>query len=278
MSTILDQILETKRREVAERKERWRAEYRNDPDWPMTDVQADALLGAEASLRELRGFKWALKRKIAAGGYGLIAEIKKASPSKGLIRPDFDPAAHAHAYQAGGAACLSVLTDQEYFQGHEDYLVTARAACDLPVLRKDFMVDPWQVAESRLIGADAILIIVAALEDGQMAEIEAAAIAQNMDVLVEVHDVHELERALKLKSRLIGVNNRNLKDFVVDVERTIEVLRNAPADCLFVAESGISTHDDIRRLADHGVRCFLVGESLMRQPDVEAATRKLLEG
>ena len=281
MSTILDRILETKRAEVAERKARQLEEAR--PSFAELGVTDPAEIAegfaVEASFAgEMRSFAAALRRKIAEGSYGLIAEIKKASPSKGLIRPDFDPAAHARAYEAGGAACLSVLTDHQYFQGHEDYLRAARAACSLPVLRKDFMIDPWQAQESRRMGADAILLIVAALEDGQMAEIEAAAIGYNLEVLVEVHDVHELERALKLKSRLIGVNNRNLKDFVVDVERTIEVLRHAPANCLFVAESGISTHDDIRRLADHGVRCFLVGESLMRQDDVEAATRKLLQG
>ncbi|WP_137862154.1 MULTISPECIES: indole-3-glycerol phosphate synthase TrpC [unclassified Sphingomonas] len=274
MSTILDQILETKRAEVAERKARIHVNYSSaGEEDPESAYELDV-----AFMPGPRSFASALRRKIAEGGYGLIAEIKKASPSKGLIRPDFDPAAHARAYAAGGAACLSVLTDHQYFQGHEDYLKAARAACTLPVLRKDFMIDPWQAHESREIGADAILLIVAALEDGQMAEIEAAAMEQNLEVLVEVHDAMELERALRLKSRLIGVNNRNLKDFVVDVERTIDVLRHAPDDCLFVAESGIATHADITRLADHGVRCFLVGESLMRQSDVEAATRKLLQG
>lgn len=221
-----------------------------------------------------RGFRAALEAR--APGFGLIAEVKKASPSKGLIRADFDPPAHARAYQQGGAACLSVLTDAPYFQGHEEYLIAARAACDLPVLRKDFMVDPWQVAEARAIGADAILIIVAALDDNQMAEIEAAAIERGMDVLVETHDAHELERALLLKSRLIGVNNRNLKDFTVDFARTYELVGRAPPGCTFVAESGLSSHDDLRAMADHGVRCFLVGEALMRQTDIAAATRQLL--
>lgn len=221
-----------------------------------------------------RGFRAALEAR--APGFGLIAEVKKASPSKGLIRADFDPPAHARAYQQGGAACLSVLTDAPYFQGHEEYLIAARAACDLPVLRKDFMVDPWQVAEARAIGADAILIIVAALDDGQMAEIEAAAIERGMDVLVETHDADELERALLLKSRLIGVNNRNLKDFTVDFARTYELVGRAPPGCTFVAESGLSSHDDLRAMADHGVRCFLVGEALMRQTDIAAATRQLL--
>ena len=222
-----------------------------------------------------RGFRAALDRA-AATGFGLIAEIKKASPSKGLIRADFDPAAHAHAYQYGGAACLSVLTDAPHFQGHEDYLVAARAACDLPVLRKDFMLDPWQVAEARSIGADAILIIVAALDDGAMAEIEAAAIERGMDVLVEVHDAAELDRALRLKSRLIGVNNRDLRDFSVDFARTYELVAHAPAGCTFVAESGITGHADLAAMAGHGVRCFLVGESLMRAPDIAVATRNLL--
>lgn len=255
MSTILDTIIATKRTEVAARKAA-------RPAWPTPTAP--------------RGFKAALDARAAAGGYGLIAEIKKASPSKGLIRADFDPPAHARAYAAGGAACLSVLTDQEYFQGHEDYLIAARAACDLPVIRKDFLIDPWQVEESRAIGADAILIIVSALDDGQMAEIEAAAIEQGMDALVEVHDADELERALKLKSRLIGVNNRNLKTFEVDVQKTYDLVRHAPKDCTFVAESGLNNRADLDAMAEHDIRCFLIGESLMRQADVEAATRALV--
>lgn len=258
MADMLETICATKREEVAARKA------------ARSVGELDALAVAQTPPR---GFRAALDN---APGFGLIAEIKKASPSKGLIREAFDPPAHARAYEAAGAACLSVLTDAPYFQGHEDYLIAARAACALPVIRKDFMVDPWQVAESRAIGADAILIIVAALNDGAMAEIEAAAIERGMDVLVEVHDRAELDRALALKSRLIGVNNRNLKDFSVDFARTYELVGAAPKGCTFVAESGLTSRADLEAMAEHGVRCFLVGESLMRQPDVEAATRALL--
>jgi indole-3-glycerol phosphate synthase len=260
MSDMLDRILETKRGEVQARK---------------SATPLSALSEAALAQTPPRGFRAALDTR-AATGYGLIAEVKKASPSKGLIREDFDPAAHARAYQAGGAACLSVLTDAPWFQGHEDYLRAARAAVTIPVLRKDFMVDPWQVIEARSIGADAILIIVAALDDGQMAEIEEAAIGLGMDVLVEVHDAEELDRALALKSRLIGVNNRNLKDFTVSFDRTYELVDRAPAGCTFVAESGLTTRADLDAMAGHGVRCFLIGEALMRQADVEAATRELI--
>lgn len=262
MANKLDEICANKRVEVANRK-------------TLHSIgDLDRLAAAQSAPR---GFRAALDVK-AATSFGLIAEIKKASPSKGLIRADFRPADHAAAYEAGGAACLSVLTDAPYFQGHEDYLVAARAACSLPVLRKDFMVDPWQVAEARAIGADAILIIVAALDDAQMQEIEAAAIERGMDVLVETHDAEELDRALRLKSRLIGVNNRNLKDFTVDFARTYELVGRAPGGCTFVAESGLSSHADLVAMAGHGVRCFLVGESLMRAEDVERATSELLEG
>ena len=262
MSDKLTEICATKRGEVATRK------------------SLISLAGLEESAREQtppRGFRKALEAK-ATDGFGLIAEIKKASPSKGLIRDDFHPADHARAYQAGGAACLSVLTDASYFQGHEDFLVEARAACALPVLRKEFMVDPWQVAETRAIGADAILIIVAALSVSQMAEIEAAAMEGGMDVLVEVHDEAEMERAAQLQSRLIGVNNRNLRTFQTDLANTERLAPLAPEGTLLVGESGINSHADCLRLAQSGVRCFLVGEGLMRHADVEAATRELLEG
>ena len=258
----LTEILATKAQEVAQRRQAY----------SIADLD-----GIDAGAP--RGFTAALRAKISAGGFGLIAEIKKASPSKGLIREDFNPAEHARAYAAGGAACLSVLTDAPYFQGHEEFLIAARTACDLPVLRKDFMIDPWQVAEARSIGADAILIIVAALDDGAMREIEDAAIERGMDVLVEVHDEAELDRALtQLRSRLIGVNNRDLRDFTVDFARTYDLVGRAPAGCTFVAESGLTGHADLEAMAGHGVRCFLVGEALMRQADVEAATRALLNG
>ena len=257
----LEEICANKRIEIAQR----RAER------SVTALEHDA-----ARQSAPRGFEAAL-HKATQTGFGLIAEIKKASPSKGLIRKDFQPAYHAKSYQAGGAACLSVLTDAPYFQGHEDYLIAAREACSIPVLRKDFMVDPWQVAEARSIGADAILIIVAALEDSLMAEIEDAAIDLGMDVLVEVHDAAEMERASKLKSRLIGVNNRNLKTFTTDLMTTEQLAPLAPKGSHLIGESGISSHADCERLARSGVRSFLVGESLMRQENVEAATRELLQ-
>jgi indole-3-glycerol phosphate synthase len=261
MSDVLRRICETKRAEIARAK----------AERPLGEVERAARAAPPP-----RGFIAALNRAMSAGAYGLIAEIKRASPSAGLIRGDFDPATLARAYASGGAACLSVLTDAPYFQGKPDDLVAARKAVVLPVLRKDFMLDPYQIAESRALGADCVLLIMAALEDGQAAELEATAIALGIDVLAEVHARNELERALRLKTPLIGINNRDLKSLKVDLATSEELAGNLPAARVAVSESGLHGPKDLARMAAAGIRCFLVGESLMRQSDVEAATRALL--
>ena len=223
-----------------------------------------------------RDFAHALEAKVKSGEYGLIAEIKKASPSKGLIRKKFNSKTLACAYQAGGAACLSVLTDEPYFQGADRYLVEARRAINLPVLRKDFMLDPYQIVESRSLGADCILLIMAALENAQAQELEAQAMELGMDVLIEVHSAQELERALALKSPLLGINNRNLKTLVVDIATTEELAPLVPEGRQLIAESGLNSPDDLSRMAKAGASRFLIGEALMRQDDVETATKNLL--
>ncbi len=225
-----------------------------------------------------RGFAKALQAARAANRFGLIAEVKKASPSRGLIRADFQPAAIGAAYATAGATCLSVLTDEPYFQGKDKFLAEARTAADLPALRKDFIVDSYQMPESRALGADAILLIVAALDDTRLAEFEAHAIEIGLDVLVEVHDDSELDRALALKTPLIGVNNRDLKTMAVDIATSERLAARVPADRLVIAESGLADHADLQRLGAAGISTFLVGEALMREEDIEAATRRLLTG
>ena len=258
--TVLDKIKAYKLEEIAADKE----------TMPLEELESHARAASP-----VRPFGDAL-HDASREGYGLIAEVKKASPSKGLIRSDFDPATLAEAYAKGGATCLSVLTDTPSFQGAKSFLGQARGACDLPVLRKDFMYDTYQVAEARALGADCILIIMASVSDAQAQELEDAATHWGMDSLIEVHDAAELERATKLKSRLMGINNRNLKTFETTLDTTRLLSKQVPADRMLVSESGLSTPQDLADMAQYGARVFLIGESLMRQPDVETATRALL--
>ncbi len=257
MNNVLSEICDVKREHIAAQK-LLRSE--------------NELINAIRHLSPTRGFKQALLNQKTS----LIAEIKKASPSKGVIRTDFDPVNLAISYQAGGAACLSILTDVPYFQGDDSYLMAARNAVKLPVLRKDFMLDSYQIAESRMLGADCVLLIMAALSDSRAKELEQAAQGFGMDVLIEVHDEAELKRALTLKSHLIGINNRDLKTLEVDLNTSERLVKSIPAGYVTVCESGISTYSDILRMKNVGINCFLVGESLMRQNDVTLATKKLL--
>jgi indole-3-glycerol phosphate synthase len=267
MSDILNKIVAVKREEVAAAQKRV----------PLAAMRADA-----ESRVLTRDFEGALRRKIATGRSAVIAEIKKASPSKGLLRADFIPADIAQSYAEGdgkiNAACLSVLTDRQFFQGRVDYLKQARASCGLPVLRKDFMVDPYQIYESRAMGADCILLIAACLDDVHMAELESIAISLDMAVLVEVHDQSELERALKLKTPLVGINNRDLRTFEVSLDITLGMLKDVPADRLVVTESGIATRDDVAKMRAAGVHAFLVGEAFMRADDPGLALADLFGG
>ncbi len=260
MSDILHRILARKAEEVRARSARL----------PLAVLRARC-----ADLPAPRGFADALQAKIALGLPAVIAEVKKASPSQGVIRPDFHPADIARSYEAGGAACLSVLTDVDFFQGANAYLQLARNACRLPVLRKDFMIDPWQIYESRVLGADCVLLIVAALGDATLAELANLALSLDMDVLVEVHNLDELERALPIGARLVGVNNRNLRTFEVSLDTTLALRPMVPADRLLVAESGIHAASDVARLRGEGVQAFLVGEAFMRATDPGAALAAL---
>lgn len=257
---VLQRILQRKAEEVAERSARI----------SLDDIKAQA-----AAAPPPRGFAAAIEAKIAAGDAAVIAEVKKASPSKGVIRADFDPAAIARSYEAGGAACLSVLTDIDFFQGADDYLRQAREACSLPVLRKDFTIDPWQVYEARALGADCILLIVAALDDARLAALSELALALDMDVLVEVHDMDELERALQVPAPLLGINNRSLRSFEVSLDTTLSLKHAVPGDRRLVTESGIAAAEDVRRMRAAGVDAFLVGESFMRERDPGAALQRL---
>lgn len=266
MSDILDKILAVKADEVAAAKK-----YR-DLGSLRREVETDA-----QARRELRGFEASLRRHIAAGDAGVIAEVKKASPSKGVLRTDFRPANIAESYARHGAACLSVLTDVHFFQGSPDYLKQARAACEIPVLRKDFMIDMYQVYEARAMGADAILLIVAALDHGLMAEMEACAHELGMDVLVEVHDGDELNAALTLRTPLVGINNRNLRTFETSLQTTIGLLPRIPLEKLVVTESGILGQDDVKRMRDADVHAFLVGEAFMRAPEPGVELQRLFK-
>ncbi len=264
MSDILNKILAVKADEVAAAKKHRSLQSLRD------EVEGDKDLRAG-----LRGFEASLRRKIEAGDAGVIAEVKKASPSKGVLRADFRPAEIAESYAKAGAACLSVLTDVNFFQGSNEYLKQARAACDIPVLRKDFMVDMYQIYEARAMGADCILLIVSALDHGLMAEMEACAHELGMDVLIESHDGDELTAALNLKSRLIGINNRNLRTFDVTLDTTLNLLSRIPQERMVITESGIMSPADVQRMRESGVHAFLVGEAFMRAPDPGAELRKL---